>query len=74
MNGDENKKSSEALPDEALENVAGGARDKLDFTPLFACRNCHDSKKATRVYLVKNGCVYDQVLYCDDCAKDLGLR
>ena len=65
MNDDENKKSDEALPDDALENVAGGGLVDW-FQGLFNCQLCHDPNKKTKQY--------GNIAYCDDCAKDLGLR
>lgn len=60
----------------SVEAVAGGdSKDKLKtkIKAMFVCHNCHNPDKPTRDYLVKTGCVYDRVLYCDDCARLFGL-
>lgn len=76
MDDNENKKNNEtlenvgggideALPDEVLENVAGGGfKDWLN--DLFICQRCHDPEKKTKQYSSGS--------YCDDGAKELGLR
>ena len=67
MNDSENRKSTAELPDEALENVAGGVRDRMAGRggSSFKCQGCHDSEKPTKLY--------GNALYCDASARDRKL-
>ena len=59
MENKENKKSFEALPDEALDAVSGGA-----FEINGICEECHQPKKVTLYQYEQKG---KARLLCSDC-------
>ena len=79
MENNENKKAPEALADEALDAVTGGAK-KLTWqwgqwdsaTPrVLTCSDCHRSDASVAVYTLDLGKGWTSMIYlCPNCLAD----
>ena len=65
MNDSENKKTPEALPDAALNKVAGGWNWETLDQNMFACAEC------IKFFTVDELDRHDGHYYCPDCGKQL---
>ena len=70
MDGNENNKSMEALPDEALDKVTGG--DGLTYLPFkIPCHRCPRCDETVMYYTIKDESGGYGMNLCPDCAAEL---
>ena len=67
MENNENKKSSEALPDEAMDAVSGGTGEESMEVLPFSCHDCPRRDMNVRDFLDADGCA---IKLCPTCAKN----
>ena len=77
INNNETKKNNEALADEALDQVAGGVRERLTWqwessSPrVLTCGICHKSDASVAVYTIDLGKGWTSMMYlCPNCLAD----